>query len=134
MIMIPQNAVVGSKILNHSLTQVHRETNVFETSKLMRKAGAMELLVTDEADGKLVPLGLVSASDIVMHVIATGLDPAVMTAGDISWPGMPTVSREESDADRLQRFRAGKDGEIAVLDGDGQFVGTVRLDDLLVNH
>jgi len=36
----------------------------------------------------LLPLGIVTASDIVTRVIAAELDPAVLTAGDIAWFGM----------------------------------------------
>ncbi|CAG4884440.1 protein of unknown function [Georgfuchsia toluolica] len=75
MITILQTTVTGDEIINHKLTHVHREASLFEVSRVMRKSGRMELLVTDEVDGKLVPLGLVSANDIVMHVIAAGLDP-----------------------------------------------------------
>ena len=131
MITIPQTAVAGGKIINHELTHVHREASVFEASRVMRKSGRTELLVTDEVDGKLVPLGLVTANDIVMHVIAAGLDPTVLTAGDISWPGMPAANTEESDAVRLWFFQAHKEEAIAVLDGDGRLVGTVKLDGLV---
>jgi Mg/Co/Ni transporter MgtE len=41
---------------------------------------------------------------------------------------MPTANTEESDAERLRHFQAYKEEAIAVLDGDGRLVGTVKLD------
>jgi CBS domain-containing protein len=64
---------------------VDRDVTVVEASKLMREAGATELLVTDNSTGRVRPVGIVSARDIVTRVVAAELDPAVLTAGDIAW-------------------------------------------------
>ena len=78
----------GDDIINHKLAHVDREASVLEASKLMRKSGTTELLVVDNANGTLLPLGIVTANDIVTRVIAVDLDPAVLTTGDIAWSGM----------------------------------------------
>jgi CBS domain-containing protein len=67
------------------LTHIDREASVLEASKLMRTSGATELLVVDKAHGAIFSFGIVTATDIVTRVIAAGLDPAVLTAGDIAW-------------------------------------------------
>ena len=98
MIMIQQTNVIGGDIINHELTHVDREASVLEASKLMRKAGTAELLVTGETDGMLRPLGVVTAKDIVTRVIAAELDPAVLTTGDIAWSGITPADGADSDA------------------------------------
>ncbi|MFN2644791.1 MAG: hypothetical protein ABR570_07360 [Burkholderiales bacterium] len=50
----------------------------------MRECHATELLVVAHADGKALPLGTVTADDIVTRVLALELDPAVLTAGDVA--------------------------------------------------
>ena len=45
----------------------------------MRQFGAEEVLVASDNG----PLGVVTARDIVVRVLAVGLDPAVLTVGDI---------------------------------------------------
>jgi len=90
--MILQTNVLNHEIPKRQLTYINREASVLEASKLMRKSGATELLVAEETDGMLLPLGIMTANDIVMRVIALGLDPAVMTAGDIAWPILPAGS------------------------------------------
>jgi CBS domain-containing protein len=69
-----------------NLTHVDRELSIVEASRVMSQSGAEELLVTDQAEGALVAVGVVTARDIVTRVIAAGLDPEVLTAGDIAWP------------------------------------------------
>lgn len=66
------------------LTYIDRNASVLEASKLMRQSGTTELLVVDKHNGGQFTFGIVTANDIVTRVIATGLDPAVMTAGDIA--------------------------------------------------
>jgi CBS domain-containing protein len=129
-ITIPQTNVAGFEISSHKLTHVDREASVLDASKLMRKTGATELLVTGVANGTLCPLGLLTANDIVTRVIAAGLDPAVLTTGDIAWCGIasPDTSGSHTEKRRLH----GNYGEaMAVMDGDGRLVGTVRLDEFI---
>jgi CBS domain-containing protein len=68
-----------------SLIHVDRELSIVQASRLMSESGAEELLVTDQAEGALVAVGIVTARNIVTRVIAAGLDPEVLTAGDIAW-------------------------------------------------
>jgi hypothetical protein len=66
------------------MNTVHCEASVLETSRRMRQCQASELIVITETDGMPRPLGVVTANDIVTRVVALGLDPGVLTAGDIA--------------------------------------------------
>jgi hypothetical protein len=84
--ILPSNDLAG-EIAKYKLTHVDREASILEASKLMRKSGATELLVTSVTNGVFLAIGIVTANDIVTRVIAAELDPAVLTAGDITWSG-----------------------------------------------
>lgn len=73
----------------NALRHVDRETSVLDASKVMRMSHSTELLVVDGSRGLPFVFGILTAIDIVTRVIATGLDPAVLTAGDIAWSGIP---------------------------------------------
>lgn len=130
MIMIHRTNITSGEIINHKLTHVDREASVLEASKLMRKSGTTELLVTVEANGRLRPLGILTAKDIVTRVIATELDPAVLTTGDIAWPGS-AADTGGGAADGLRRSQDSQCEALAVMDGDGRLVGTVRRDEFV---
>jgi CBS domain-containing protein len=66
------------------MNTVHCEASVLEASRRMRQCHASELIVVTETDGIPRPLGVVTARDIVTRVMALGLDPEVLTAGDIA--------------------------------------------------
>jgi len=131
MIMIQQTALKGSEIINHNLPHIDCAASVLEASKLMRKTGTTGLLVTSEASGLLVSLGVVTASDIVTRVIAVELDPAVLTTGDIAWPEITTTDSANELAERQERFQESGEEVLAVLNGDGRLVGTVRLHEFM---
>ena len=81
---LPSTDLEGEIARSH-LMSVDRETSILEASRLMRESGATELLVTGATQGVLLAIGIVTATDIVTRVVAAGLDPAVLTAGDITW-------------------------------------------------
>jgi CBS domain-containing protein len=93
MLTILKSDDLGEDIKKYKLAHVDREASVYETSKLMRDSGATEILVTDEVNGNLLGIGVITANDIISRVVAAGLDPAVMTVGDIAWRGLPAARR-----------------------------------------
>ena len=130
MITIHHADIIGGEIMNHKLTHIDREASVLEASKLMRKSRTTELLVTDKARGTLRPIGVVTASDIVTRVMAADLDPAVMTVGDIAESGIAAKDTIDSDTGWIWRAQEQNNEALAVLDGDGHLVATLRLDEL----
>ncbi len=87
MLTIQRSDDLASEIAKSNVMYVDKEASVLAASKVMRESGVSELLVTEVTDGVFVAIGIVTADDIVTRVIATGLDPAVLTAGDITWSG-----------------------------------------------
>lgn len=89
MLTIVNSENLAGEIATHNLIKVDGNTSVLDASKLMRKSGMSELLVTREANGRLWAFGVVTASDFVTRVMAAGLDPSVLTTGDIARLRMP---------------------------------------------
>jgi CBS domain-containing protein len=110
---------------------VDRDTTVLEASRLMRSFGVEELVVADRPVSSWVPVGIVSAQDIVTRVIAADLDPSVLTAGDIAWPESVGPRATDGVADALQSLQAAGSGMLPVLGRDGGFAGFVSLDEPL---
>jgi predicted transcriptional regulator len=52
-------------------------------SRVMHDCGVDKVVVTAPCDGAAIPVGMLSAQDIVTHVVAFGLDTSVLTAGDL---------------------------------------------------
>ena len=62
---------------------IDRHASVFRAAQLMRRTGLPFVVVTEASDDGAVPLGVISTQDIVMRVMALGLDARVMRVGDV---------------------------------------------------
>jgi hypothetical protein len=58
-----------------------RDTFVADAATLMRRRHVGNVIVIDQIDGKRVPVGIVTDRDIVVEVVAAGLDPKLIKLG-----------------------------------------------------
>lgn len=65
------------------MVSIEAAASIAMASKLMRDADVDELVVMQSIAGLRVPAGVVSARDIVVHVLGLELDPALFTVGDV---------------------------------------------------
>jgi len=94
---------------------IDRTATVIMASKLMRS------LHVDRDHGVAIPLGVLSAQHIVTRILATELDPGVLTAGDIAWPETGAVPGRPSHA--LQSTLAEGNPILPVFDCNGDVSG-----------
>ena len=119
------------EIALHKPFCVDQDTTILGVSRLMRNFRVAELVVTHQPRGAFVAVGLVSASGIVTRIIAAGLDPGVMTAGDIAWPEANVARGSDDVAQKLRQLHADRNNVLPIVDGDGGIRGAVSVDELL---
>ena len=121
-----------ASICNRSVAFTTRETTVAAAAKLMRHGHIGSLVVVEQMNGgKRIPAGIVTDRDIVVEVIATGLDPAVITVGDIMEPELVVGRESDSVLETLEIMRFKGVRRLPTVDREGQLVGIVTVDDLL---
>jgi CBS domain-containing protein len=109
-----------------------RDTTVATAARLMRHHHVGTLVVVEEMNGgKRVPVGIVTDRDVVIEVMATGLDPNAITVGDIMGPELVTARESEGVLETMQIMRYKGVRRLPIVDKDGQLVGIVSIDDLL---
>jgi CBS domain-containing protein len=97
----------------------------------MRTQQVEQVVVTKQENGARIPLGVISARDIVTRVVALGLDCSVLKTGDLVWTP-PTQARvTDTVPEALDRLSAAGGQALPVVDSDGKLIGVVSLDDLL---
>jgi CBS domain-containing protein len=74
-----------AKVARRQPLCIDREATIEEASRVMRDQCVDALVVTETSAGTPLAAGILSAHDIVTRVIAVGLEPSVVTAGDILW-------------------------------------------------
>jgi len=106
-------------------------TSVLEAAKLMRQFHVGDIVVTDEVKGKRAPVGIVTDRDIVIEVLAQGLDATGLSVGDIMIGDLITVRENEGIFQTIQLMRAKGARRAPVVNNEGTLVGIVSVDDML---
>ena len=82
-----------------------RDETVQGAALLMRTHHVGDLVVIDQPDGERVPVGILTDRDIVVSVIALGLDPASLLVGDIMSDDLLTCSESDDVYETIERMR-----------------------------
>ncbi|MDR4517058.1 MAG: CBS domain-containing protein [Nitrosomonas sp.] len=120
-----------SELCNREVVIIQKEESVLEAAKLMRQHHVGDVIIVEEQNGIKKPIGIVTDRDLVIEIMATELDPAVMTVGDITTPKLVTVHENTGVFDVIQYMRRNAIRRAPVIDNHGGLAGIITLDDLL---
>ena len=108
-----------------------RNTTIQDAAMLMRRMHVGDLVVVQGANGHRVPVGIITDRDIVVSVVATKLDAAVFTIGDLVTQDLVSCRENEGIFECIQQMRAKGVRRMPVLSQDGELLGIVAVDDLV---
>lgn len=118
-------------ICNRIVIYVKTRDSVQRAAELMRKYHVGDLVVTEEDDGDPIPVGIITDRDIVVEVIAKGIDPASLTVDDIMGDNLLTISDDSDISDTLDAMLERHVRRVPVVDDKGVLIGILAIDDLL---
>ncbi len=104
---------------------------VLDAAHIMRRKHTGDLVVVDDDERKPSPLGIITDRDIVVEVLAKGLDPATTTVGSVIRTPVVVAEGTEDSTQVLERMRAHGVRRIPVVGAGGKLIGIVTVDDLL---
>jgi CBS domain-containing protein len=120
-----------SELCNRSVVVTPAKTSVEEASRLMREQHVGSLVVAEETARGHRPVGIVTDRDIVIEVVAAGVDPTTVTVGEIMAPELVTAREVDEPWDTIRVMRERGVRRMPVVGDDGLLVGIVTVDDLL---
>ena len=106
------------------------DTTALTAAQLMRKHHVGALVVVD-AQEKSRPVGIVTDRDLVLALMAEGLDADVFTVGDIMSAQLVLASPDMDAMDAVQLMRNQRLRRLVVVDDVGRLVGIVTMEDIL---
>jgi CBS domain-containing protein len=118
-------------VLTPSVVWAERHTQVLEAARLMRHHHVGDLVVVDNPQDERTPLGIVTDRDLVVDVLAAGLDPATTTLGSLMRRPLVIASETEDSSAAIERMRSHGVRRVPVVDHAGRLIGIVTLNDLL---
>jgi CBS domain-containing protein len=120
------------QVCNRELTLCVPEATVFEVAILMRRDHVGSVIVVDDPrPGFRRAIGIVTDRDLVVEVVATGLDASTITVGDIMRRNLVTVEESCSIHETVEIMRDKGVRRLPVLAPGGELVGIVTADDVL---
>ena len=108
-----------------------RDTTIVEAAHLMRSNHVGDVIVVDETGGARRPIGIVTDRDIVIEIVAAGLDPDLVKVGDLLLQPLATVEEHTSYAETIRLMTARGIRRMPVVNQSGLLVGIITLDDLM---
>lgn len=116
---------------NREVIVVSRSASAAEAASLLRQYHVGDLIVTEPLGSGQAPLGIVTDRDLVLEVLALGIDPESITVGDIMTS--PVVCAEEniSVIEALTLMRSKGIRRLPVTDMNGHLVGLLAADDII---
>lgn len=120
-----------SDIAVRNVVTVTRATPIREVAQAIRHCHVGAVVVVEEENGAKTPVGVLTDRDIVVAVVAQGLDSAPLSAGDVMSPDPICITADAGVLDAVNRMRIHGVRRLPVVDQHGLLVGIVAVDDLL---
>ena len=118
------------EICNREVVCSSRASTIREAAFLMREYHVGDLIVVNE-NGKRQPVGIITDRDITINVVALGLDPDVMTVGDIMGRELVTLHEDQGILETIRQMRLRGVRRLPIVGEDGALVGIITVDDLV---
>ena len=116
---------------NRQVVTATRETTISGAARLMRDKHVGSLIVVENRDNRLEPVGILTDRDIVIEVLAENVDPDAVTVGDVMTTAVLKVCEQDSIFEVAQRMRARGVRRVPVISKQGELVGVLAQDDIL---
>ena len=119
------------EICTRSVVTCERDTSALEVARRMRDRHVGDVVVVDMLDGRPVPVGIITDRDLVVQVMAPGVDPVTLRAGDVMTEAVVTAAAGEAVYDAIWHMRSKGVRRLPVVDAHNALVGLLSSDDVV---
>ncbi len=120
-----------SEFCNREVVIVDRATTILEAAKLMRSEHVGDLVVTDERNGRQVPVGILTDRDMVVELLAEEIELDKVSVGDAMSYELLSVNEQDGLQETIVKMSDRGVRRLPVVDDAGTLVGIVTVDDLI---
>jgi CBS domain-containing protein len=120
-----------AEICSRDIACIDAAASVRQAASEMRRRHTGCLVVVDRRDAERVPRGVVTDRDIVVEVIAPGIDPNVLSVGDVMARPVATCREDDKLFDAVETMRLRGVRRLPVVGARGELVGLVSADDIM---
>lgn len=118
-------------ICTRKVILVRESASVREAAEEMRRRHVGSLVVVDLPNGGPLPVGMITDRDIVLAVVAAGVDSEKLRVGDVMSRKVATCGEDDYLFDAVQTMRARGVRRLPVLDRhQSSVIGIISIDDM----
>jgi CBS domain-containing protein len=121
---------IGSFCVRDVIT-VTRHALIVDVAALMRRHHIGAVVIVNGNDASRVPVGIVTDRDIVVEIVAAGLDAGAVKVGELLQRPLTTVREEAGYAETVRVMAINGIRRVPVVDARGNLCGIITLDDIL---
>ena len=119
-------------ICSHSVVTCRRDTRVAEVAKMMRDRHVGAIVVVDSrTDQRPCPVGILTDRDLVVQVMAQGVNTDDLLAGDLIGGLLTRANERETVYDAVWHMRGHGVRRLPVVDEHDGLVGILAVDDVM---
>jgi len=116
---------------NREVVIAGRESTIIEVAQLMRLHHVGDVVIVEDRENITVPVGIITDRDLVVELIADGVDLDLVTVEDVMSYELVTARTDNSIWETLKRMRGLGVRRIPVVNDQGGLEGILALDDIL---
>jgi CBS domain-containing protein len=118
-------------ICNRSVVIARRGESVSAVARRMREYHVGDLVVVEGDGAGCVPVGVLTDRDLVIEVMALGVSPETLTAGDVMSQELVSLHESEELPEATALMHAKGVRRLVIVDDEGSLVGLLTVDDIL---
>lgn len=115
---------------NREVVMMNGDESVKFAAELMRIHHVGDVVLVEERDGKSIPIGIVTDRDLVVEVMALGLDASGLAVQNIVTRSLLVAKEEDSLFESLKFMREKGVRRLPVVDDNKVLIGIITLDDI----
>lgn len=116
---------------NRDVVVVTKDDSIREAISLMRINHVGDVVVVDAHNGEPKPLGILTDRDIVLELLAEGVDLDSVNVGDVMSYDLATVDEDVDIIDAIDIMRANGVRRMPVVNKKNVLVGIMTVDDVI---
>lgn len=122
--------LTAGDVCKRQVTVAYKHTSLVAAAQLMREDHVGALVVVEDENGSRQVRGLITDRDIVVAVVATGLDPEALRLEDIMSAAWVAAHETDSLLDLSRLMREHGVRRVPVVDEQDELMGLVTMDDV----
>ena len=118
-------------VCNRDVVIADRSDSILDAVRLMRKYHVGDVVVVEEKEGHRRPVGILTDRDIVIELLAAGVDLGALTISDAMSFDLLTLRERDDLMDGIERMQQRGVRRAPVVDERDALVGILTVDDVI---